>query len=186
MNTLKNKNFLLQDIALILFSIVVAVVLVRTGLLIKILTATQELKLLGSFIAGMFFTSVFTTAPAMVALGEIAQISSIFHTAIFGAMGAVIGDLVIFQFVRDRFSTHLVELVKHQKIGKRIKALFRLRFFRWLTFLVGGLIIASPLPDELGIGFLGFSKMKILWFVPLSLVFNFIGILMIGWVAATF
>ncbi|MST04331.1 MAG: hypothetical protein EXS49_02065 [Candidatus Pacebacteria bacterium] len=179
----RQKNFLLQDLAIIALSVVVALVLLKTGILVKILASTQELKLLGSFIAGMFFTSVFTTAPAIVALGEIARINPIIPTAIFGAMGAVVGDLIIFRFFRDRFSEHLMELIKHQGAGKRIKALFRLRSFRFLTFLIGGFIIASPLPDELGISLLGFSKMRISWFIPLSLTFNFIGILCIGLVA---
>lgn len=183
MNTSNRKNFLLQDMALIVLSVVIAVILVKTNVLIRILISTQELGLLGSFIVGMFFTSIFTTAPAIVTLGEIARVNSIMPTAILGAMGAVIGDLIIFWFIRDRFSEHLMELVKHQGAGKRIKVLIKLKFFRWLTFLVGGLIIASPFPDELGISLLGFSKMRTLWFIPLSFVFNFIGILLISWVA---
>lgn len=184
MKTSSHKNnFLLQDVAIIALSVVIAVALAKTDVLIKILTSTQELELLGSFIAGMFFTSVFTTAPAIVTLGEIARANSILPTAVFGAMGAVVGDLIIFRFIRDRFSEHLMELVKHQGAGKRIKVLFKLKLFRWLTFLVGGLIIASPFPDELGISLLGFSKMRTSWFIPLSFSFNFIGILLIGWVA---
>ena len=184
MNTTNQKNnFLLQDIAIIVLSIIIAVILVKTNVLIKILTSTQELELLGSFIAGMFFTSVFTTAPAIVTLGEIARANSILPTAILGAMGAVVGDLIIFRFVRDRFSGHLMEIIKHQGAGKRIKLLLKLKIFRWLTFLAGGLIIASPLPDELGIGLLSFSKTKTRLFIPLSFTFNFIGILLIGLIA---
>ena len=168
---------------LIIFSIFIAVVLVQTDILIKILTSTQELELLGSFIAGIFFTSVFTTAPAIVTLGEIAQNNSIISVAVLGSIGAVIGDLVIFYFFRDRFTEHIMELVQHQGIGKRIKVLLKQKSFRWLTFFVGGLIIASPLPDELGISLLGFSKMRTSWFIPLSLIFNFLGILLIGWIA---
>lgn len=168
---------------IIVISIIVALILVKTGVLIKILISTRELELLGSFIVGIFFTSIFTTAPAIVTLGEIARANSILPTAILGAMGAVVGDLIIFWFIRDRFSAHLMELVKHQGAGKRIKVLFKLKFFRWLTFLVGGLIIASPFPDELGISLLGFSKIRTSWFIPLSFIFNFIGILLIGWVA---
>jgi len=179
------NNFLLQDIAIIALSVAVAIILVKTDILREILTSTREVELLGSFVAGMFFTSVFTTAPSVVALGEIAQANSVVLTAIFGAMGAAVGDLIIFRFVRDRFSEHLMELVQHQGAGKRIKVLLKLRFFRWLTFLVGGLIIASPLPDELGISLLGFSKMRTVWFIPLSLTFNFVGILLIGLIAKT-
>lgn len=177
------NNFLLQDFVIIVLSILFATVLVQTNILWKLLTSTKELEMIGSFIAGMFFTSIFTTAPAIVALGEIARANSILTTALFGAMGAVVGDLIIFRFIRDRLAEHLMELMKHQKGWKRFKALLRLKYFRWSTFLIGGAIIASPLPDELGISILGFSKFKMSWFIPISLVFNFIGILLIGLIA---
>ena len=164
-------------------SIALAVVLVRTDVLGRILTSTKELEMLGSFIAGMFFTSVFTAAPAIVTLGEIAQSNSVVLVAIFGAMGAVIGDLIIFRFVRERLSVHLMELVQHRGIGKRFKVLLKMKYFRWFTFLIGGLIIASPFPDELGIGIMGFSRLRMSWFIPISLIFNFGGILVIGLIA---
>ena len=184
MSTNNHKNnSLLQDAGIVVLSIFIAVILVKTKVLTEILISAQELKLLGSFIAGMFFTSVFTTAPAIVTLGEIARANSIVLTALFGAMGAVVGDIIIFRFIRDRFSEHLLELVKHQGAGKRVKVLLKLKYFRWLTFLMGGLIIASPFPDELGISLLGFLKMRTWRFIPLSFAFNFIGILLIGLVA---
>ena len=186
MSANNKSNFILQDIAIVFLSIVMAIILVRTDILTNILTSTKELKLLGSFIAGLFFTSIFTTAPAIVTLGEIAQTNSILLVALFGAAGAVIGDLIIFKFIKDKFSEDLMELIQHQGIGKRVKALFRLKLFRWLTFLIGGLIIASPLPDEIGIALLGFSKMKISLFIPLSFTFNFLGILVIGLIANSF
>lgn len=179
------KHLLLQDAAIIFISVLVAVILAKTGVLKNILISTNELGLFGGFLSGMFFTSVFTTPPAMVALGEIARIDGIIATAIVGAVGAVIGDLVIFRFIRDRFAEHLLELTGHKSLGKKLKALLKLRHFRWFTFFLGGLIIASPLPDELGIGLLGFSKMKLRWFIPLSFSFNFIGILLIGLIAKT-
>ena len=184
MNAHNHKNnYILQDVGIIFLSILVAIILVQTETLSKILTATKELKLIGSFVAGMFFTSVFTITPAAAALGEIARANSILLTAFFGSIGAVIGDLIIFRFFKDKLSEHLMELVEHQKGWKRIKALFRLRSFRWLTALAGGLVIASPLPDELGICLLGCSKIKTSRFIPLSFIFNFLGILLIGWIA---
>jgi hypothetical protein len=173
---------LLKDVVLIAFSIFLSVVLVKSEILIKILTSTQELEFLGSFIAGIFFTSIFTTAPAIVTLGEIAQANSVLWTAAFGALGSVTGDLIIFLFIRDRFSDHISEFVPHRGVN-RIKKLFKLRYFRWFTFLLGGAIIASPFPDEAGISLLGFSKLRMSWFIPLSYVFNFIGIFIIGSIA---
>ena len=176
----KNENRLIQDAAVIAASVAVAIILARTDIVINVLTSSQKLELAGSFIAGLFFTSIFTVAPAAVTLGEIAQASSVILTALFGALGAAVGDLIIFKFVRDRFSKHLMELIKTENHGKRLVTLFKLRSFRWLTFLAGGFIIASPLPDELGIALLGFSKLKTSLFIPLSFAFNFVGIYLIG------
>ena len=178
-----NGNYLLQDIALIVFSILIAVLLVRTEVLSAFLASAGEVTAWGAFIAGMFFTSLFTTAPAIAALGEVSLLQGIFSTALFGAAGAVLGDLIIFRFVRDRFSEHVSEIMAHQSVWRRFRLLFKRRFFRWFTFLAGGLILASPLPDELGIAVLGFSKMRVRYFALLSFAFNFLGIVAIGLVA---
>ncbi len=179
----QGENHILQDIALIMLSVLIAVLLVRTGVLANLLISTAEMRVWGAFVAGMFFTSIFTTAPAIVALGEISLIQGIFSTALIGAVGAMIGDLIIFRFVRDRFSEHLSEIVTHQSIRRRFHLLFKRRFFRWITFFVGGFIIASPLPDELGVALLGFSKLRLKYFIVLSFFFNFLGIAAIGLVA---
>ena len=178
-------SYIFQDIGILLLGVLVAVVLVRTEVVIGVLTSTKGLEMLGSFVAGMFFTSIFTTAPAIVTLGEIARANSVILTAILGGMGAVVGDLIIFRFVRDRLSDHLLELFKYRRAGKRFKVLLKLRYFRWLTYFIGGLIIASPLPDELGVSLLGFSKLRMSQFIVLSFVLNSLGILFIGLVART-
>lgn len=176
----KTHSFFLHDILLLAASASVAVLFVRTDTLAGVLDSMQYVQVLGSFIAGIFFTSVFTTAPAIVTLGKLSLMSPILSVAFFGALGAVVGDLIIFWFIRDRFSEHLMELLNHQQIGKRMHALLKLKLFRWVSFFVGGLIIASPLPDEIGISLIGFSKMKTSWFLLLSFFFNFWGILFIG------
>ncbi len=179
---LKN-NFVLQDIAIITLSVLVAIILAQSDALKSILESARQLQVLGSFVSGIFFTSVFTTAPAIVALGEISRSGSILLTALFGAMGAVIGDLLIFRFIKDRLSEHLLELIKHEKGWRRVKALVKLKYFRWFTFLAGGLLIASPFPDELGVSLLGISRTKTSLFILISFFFNFVGILAIGAVA---
>src|SRR3989338_2868169 len=178
-----NGNYILQDVALIVLSVLVAVLLVRTSVLSSLLVSAGEMQVFGAFIAGMFFTSIFTTAPAIVALGEISLLQGIFSTALFGAAGGVAGDLIIFRFFRNRLSEHVAKIVTHRSVWRRFHLLFKRRLFRWITFLVGGLILASPLPEELGIAILGFSKMRVRYFALLSFVFNFFGILVIGFVA---
>lgn len=182
--TTKTNNFFLHDVSILVLSIIIALVMVKSGLLSDFLLSTSSFKTFGSLVAGLFFTSIFTTAPAIATLGEISKHSSILNTAFFGSIGAVLGDLVIFRFIRDKLSEHFVELMKHEKWWRRVHHLvFKLRYFRWITFLIGGIIIASPFPDELGISLLGFSKMKTKNFIPISFIFNFIGILCIGLIA---
>ena len=179
----KESTFLIQDIAIIALSILGAIVMLKADILSNILDSAVSIKFFGSFVAGIFFTSVFTTAPAIVTLGEIARSNSLFFTAFSGAFGALLGDLIIFRFIKDRLGEHLLELIRHEKGWKRVKALVKLKYFRWFTFLAGGLLIASPLPDELGISLLGLSKAKMSVFISISFFFNFLGILIIGIIA---
>ena len=179
----KNKYLLIIDLAIIILSILFAFFLTKTQILINILTSTKGLEIVGSFIAGIFFTSVFTTAPAAVTLAEIAQVSPIWLTALCGAMGATLGDLLIFRFVKDRLSKHLFRLIKKKEVIERVKHILHQKYFRWLTLFIAGFIIASPLPDELGVTLLGFSRLRPSFFIPFSFFSNFIGILLIGVVA---
>ncbi len=173
------------DISVIALSILIAVLLVKSGVIRDMMAWSAEFGHIGSFVAGMFFTSAFTTAPAIAALGEISLINGIIETSLWAALGAVVGDMIIFRFVRDRMADHLLVILPHKRGVRRFARLMKFRFFRYLTFLVGGIIIASPLPDELGVSLLGLSKMRTLYFVPLSFGFNFMGIFAIGLIAAS-
>lgn len=178
-----SRALFVRDLAIVVLSICIAIALVKTGALEYLFAVSQIAGWLGSFVAGLFFTSIFTTAPAIVALAESARATSVIHTALFGAIGAVLGDLIIFRVIHDHISAHLVALAGHNRGMRRTKYLLRAKAFRWITFLVAGLIIASPVPDEVGIGLLGFTRLKSRFFIPFSFAFNFIGIYIIGTVA---
>lgn len=174
----------MRDLGIIILSIIIAIIVIKTGVLISLLTSTQESKFIGSFVAGIFFVSVFTAAPATVVLAEIAQSNSIFWVAFFGGIGALVGDLIIFRFIKDSLSDDFLYLIKKSK-SKKLASIFRLRLFGWLMPFVGALIVASPFPDELGLTMMGLSKMKTSLFIPLSFALNFFGILVVGLIAET-
>ena len=176
-NTLKNEA--IDDILIMGMSISFAMILIKTHTIQNMLASTRELEMIGSFIGGMFFTSLFTTVPAVIALGEIAQVYSLLGTAMFGAAGALFIDTLIFIFFRDKISAHATQFFKKKEKKERVKHALKVHF-KWLPFIIGGIILASPLPDELAIGIMGFSKMKLRFFMLCSYVFNFIGILLIG------
>lgn len=177
-----HEHNLIKNMAIIAMSILIAIILIKTRIFANIMTSSKELELLGSFIAGIFFTSVFTIAPAMVVLTEIAQVNSVLLVAIFGGLGAMIGDLIIFRFVKEKLSEDILYLLKKSK-SKRLMPMLRLKTFKWLMAFLGALIIASPLPDELGLFMLGFVKVKTSLFIPISFLFNSLGILIIGIIA---
>lgn len=174
---------LTRDIIIIFFSIVIAVLLLKSGILSELISSAQEIKFIGSIIAGLFFTSVFTVSIAAAVLGEIAAESqSVVQVALLGGLGAVIGDLVIFNFVKDSL-TEDIEFLFDKIKNQGLISVFHHRLLRWLVPLIGALIIASPLPDELGISILGFAKLRTALFIPISFTFNFLGILIVGLIA---
>lgn len=178
----KDNSDIFRDLAIIVFSLVIAVLLVKTGVLSSLIGSTKNISFFGSFFAGIFFTSIFTTIPATVVLGEISQTNPLLLTAVLGGAGATLGDLLIFRFVKDRLAEDVAHLLRSHT-PKRLFHVFRLKFFKWFIAFLGALVIASPLPDELGLAMMGFSKVKTSVFIPLSFVCNTLGILVIGLVA---
>ena len=179
---IKRKKQSIQDVVLLVVSIGFAVFITKAGTAHQFVLSLGELTYLGIFIVGIFFTSVFTVAPSAVILGDFAQSIPLLNIAVIGGLGAVFGDYVIFRFVRDRVAEDLAFLLSPSE-KKRISKISKTRFARFFVPLIGALIIAAPLPDEMGIAILGMSKMSDKIFLPLSFILNGAGILLISWIA---
>ncbi len=172
----KARHELIKDMLFVLIGIVVAIILSRLGFIDYLVNMVSN-QIIISFIAGVFFTSVFTIAPAAVALVDIAD-ASVMTVAFYGSLGALCGDLILFYFIRDHFAENLIASVK-PSVTKNILNSFHLGFMKWLSPVLGALIIASPLPDELGLTLLGISKTRISILIPISFVMNFLGIILL-------
>ncbi len=133
---------------------------------------------IGMFIAGMFSVSAFTVVPATLVLLTFAHDFSIVLVALTAALGSVAGDLFLFRFFRNGVLEELTPLFRRAGGAKFMKVL-RHRRLSWLAILFGAFIIASPLPDEVGIGLMGISTISTLRFALLSFVLNTIGIMII-------
>ncbi len=140
---------------------------------------------IGAFITGILFVSIFTVAPAAVVLYFLADHLNPLLVALFAGMGAVIGDYLIFRFLRDRVFDELTPLFLKNGGNKLVK-LFKTPYFGWLLPFVGAFIIASPFPDEIGIGLLGASRLKSWQFLILSFLLNSIGIFVVIIAARSF
>lgn len=177
-----------KDGVIIVASVIVAVLIMQSGVLDRYILGSDGLYVLNSFVSGLFFTSAFTTAPAIVVLGKLGATHSPLIVALVGGLGALIGDLLIFSFIKSHITDDLMYFLKHSKSGesRRIAHLFKYRFFRWSLGFLGALIIASPIPDEVGLALMGVSRISIGKFALVSFVFNALGILAISFAARAF
>ena len=175
-------NRLLWDAFFIAISGALAFAFASSGALDVLIAKTVGHPALSSFLTGIFFTSAFTTAPAMVVLGKLGATFDIATVALAGGLGALIGDLVIFSFVKGRLSDDLMYLFSRMKASK-LQSLMRFRGFRLILAICGAAIIASPLPDELGLALMGMSRISLPKFMAVSFAFNTIGIAVIAYVA---
>jgi hypothetical protein len=180
----KKRKQLLWDVLIFTASVSFAIFIVKIGIIYKFIGSFYDLQWFGVILAGMFFTSAFTTVPSIVVLGTIAKTTPLLVLVILGGMGAMLGDYIIFSFVKDRVSDDVDYLLSFPK-NRRFFAIFKTRLFRFFVPFLGALIIASPFPDEIGIAMMGLSKVKKSIFFLLSFIFNGIGIFIIGWLAKT-
>ncbi|MFZ2555763.1 MAG: hypothetical protein WAZ27_00090 [Minisyncoccia bacterium] len=180
----KKYQHLVRDAALLVASILFALWSARTGFAESLVVSAGEYALLASAVAGFFFTSLFTLAPASVALAALGELHPHIQIALAGAAGAVIGDLLLFLFVRDRISDDLTLLFSGRR-WSTLRKLMRKPLLHWLLPFTGALIIASPLPDELGLTMMGISRVSMAAFVPISFTMNFLGIMLALYIAGT-
>lgn len=173
------KKHLQKDFRIIVFSAIFGFALLKSGVIENLFFSIQNFKFFGNFIAGVFFTSIFSVIPATAVFVEMAKFNNLITMAFLGAAGAVFGDFVIFKFAKERVRDDILYLFQWPK-KERFKEIFRRRIFRWFFPFFGALIIASPLPDEIGLLMMGVSNTKNSLFVLLSFSFNFFGILAIG------
>jgi hypothetical protein len=170
-----------RDILILAASVSFAVFLAQGDVIPRLMSLIGSVPL-EAFVAGFFFTSLLTIAPAGVAFAEMAHTVPTLQLAAWGAAGAVIGDLMLFFFVRDALSQDIMAMLRGSWL-KKLKALFRSPFLSWAVPVAGALVIASPLPDEVGLAMLGLSKTDLRFLIPVSYAMNFIGIVLVAWAA---
>jgi uncharacterized membrane protein YdjX (TVP38/TMEM64 family) len=169
---------LVVDIFIISASIYLAIYLLHTGTLDALIDAAGDNILLVSFIAGLLFTSFFTTPVAIAVFADLAGQGNPLLIAMVGGLGAVLGDSFLFFFVRERVAKDASALMTGPRL-KRVMRVLKKRRFRRIVPFIGALIIASPLPDEIGLTLIGVSKLSRRSFFLLSYTMNMLGILAI-------
>lgn len=181
----KWENWHYKNTALLILSLVVFFIFAEHPIIKKIISTIGDFGYIGAFITGILFVSIFTVAPAATVLFFLADSLNPLLVAIFAGAGAVIGDYLIFRFLRDRVFAEVMPLFLKNG-GNRLVKLFKTPYFAWSLPLFGAFIIASPFPDEVGIGLLGASKLKNWQFILLTFLLNSIGIFLVIIAARSF
>jgi len=124
------------------------------------------------FFVGIFFVSIFTAAPSLAILYELSSTLNPFLVALISGVGAMVGDYLILFLLRDKIFEEIKPFFKN----KFLIEIFRSPYFSWILPIIGAAIIASPFPDEIGIGFMGLSKVKKWQFLGITFLLNSLGI----------
>lgn len=180
----KGVNIKYPRMLLTLSTFVIAYVLIYAKDFAPLHSFFISLGYLGFFIAGLFYPYGFTSAPATVMLILLANSNGILIPGLIAGLGSLIGDLFIFKFFRYSLNSE-VEMLSKEKaitwINSRIPAKIKEYVFPALACF----IIASPLPDEIGIFMLSAQRtISTKVFMAMSYVLNTAGILVILWAAS--
>lgn len=172
------RAFRYKNLSLFIISLFVALLLSRFEPFHNFLLGLGTLGYLGAFIAGILFVSTFTVSTGAVILLVLAEKLSAVEIGIVAGLGAVVGDLTIFRFIKDSLLKEITPIYNALG-GKHVTAVMHTKYFSWTFPVFGAMIIASPLPDELGVSLMGIAKMQTSHFIILSFILNAVGIFLV-------
>lgn len=172
----KAKNLVFKTLLFIL-SLSMAWYLFKGGFLQDLAMEILPLKFISSFLAGMLYASFLTSPVSVAMLAALAKANNPVTLALLAGLGAAFADLLIVRFFRGVSKD--INLISEQLRINKITGILKKWRVEFLVPLIGIFIVASPLPDEVGLMMLGASKLKYYQLAILTYVLNTAGILMI-------
>lgn len=182
MKELRIKLARYKLLSIFLISVMVAIYVAENDAINYFIHHLGSFGYVGALLAGILFVSTFTTVTSIVILGILAQDLNPFVLALIGGVGAMLGDLMVYRFLKHNVDKELMLVFGEEGEG-HVKRILKSKYIAWTLPIVGMLIIASPLPDELGLGLLGLTKVSEAKLMFVSYVSNVFGILAVAAVA---
>jgi hypothetical protein len=103
--------------------------------------------------------------------------------ALIGGLGALLSDYLLFQFIRVTFQDEINKLIQSRAfswVNGKVREHLPPKVVFYISAGIAGLVIASPLPDEIGVTILSFmATVRERTFIIISFSLNTIGILAI-------
>jgi hypothetical protein len=136
-----------------------------------------------AFLGGMLFAFGFGAPFGVALLLTIANDLNILLAGIVGGFGALLSDYLLFRFIRVTFADEIKRLKGSRSFGfinGVVKQTLPPKAVFYVSAGIAGLVIASPLPDEIGVTILaGLANVSEKAFAVISFSLNTIGILAI-------
>lgn len=178
-------KFKYPKIMLLVICIILAYLVFRNPDVLRFISNLRTLGYLGTFIAGIFFAFGFS-APFAAGYFITLNPGNVWLAGGIGGLGALTGDLLIFNFIRISFKKE-IESIKKTKLISEIDVFLNESIFKkariYLMYAIVGLIIASPFPDEIGVIMLaGLTRIKVSVLAVVSFILNTLGILLLLWI----
>lgn len=183
MRTLKElwrvQNFQQNRVVALVFSVGILLALSFTFVpsLHQVIIGLQHFGYFGVFISGALYSSTLMSATATVVLVASSDTLHPLLVGVVGGLGAVLFDTIFFLIGRrESRQGPLARFVSRINARRHIPS--------WAVLVLGGLVLASPLPDELAAGLLGATNGKLIPFLTLSFACNAVGIMILHGIAA--
>jgi len=142
-----------------------------------------SLGYISAFLGGMLFAFGFGAPFGVAILATIADEVAVLIAGLVGGLGALLSDYLLFKFIRVTFNDEITRFKESRAFSFVDGVLIRrlppkLSFY--LTLGAAGFVIASPLPDEIGVAMLAsIATVKERTFAVWSFALNTIGILVV-------
>lgn len=172
---------------LILFgiSIIIAIFILTSPQISTLLLHARNWGYIGAFVVGFFYTYSLSSPPATATFFVLSHNLNPFIAAGLGGLGAMLGDLIIFRFIKTDILPEARLLAKDLKIH-RIRSKKIMHFLHKIAPFVAGFIIASPLPDEFGAALFGTIEYETKKFMLISWACNTTGLLIVALLGQVF
>ncbi|OGS55715.1 MAG: hypothetical protein A3K60_00985 [Euryarchaeota archaeon RBG_19FT_COMBO_56_21] len=142
-----------------------------------------QLGYVSAFLGGMLFAFGFGAPFGVAILATIADDVNILVAGLVGGLGALLSDYILFKFIRVTFNDEILRFKSSRAFSFVDGALIRKlppRLSFYIILGVAGFVIASPLPDEIGVAMLaGIATVRDRTFAVMSFALNTLGILVV-------
>ena len=164
----------------LVIAIILAYIIFTNSNVSSYVSSIENIGYIGIFIAGMLLPLGFT-APFAVGLLITLNVENVIVLSLIAGLGAMFSDLLIFHFIRLSFMdeikrlerTKMIKDVEHEVNELAIHYHIIKHFKIYIMYTFAGFILASPLPDEVGVAMLaGFTKIRQSIFIPMSFLLH--------------